>query len=295
MESIYLTLCRLGLASDDSTELFYEGARDNPNIKFYIDKISGIIFIKSEIVNKDEYILGEYREKKAIKEGKKSSSLNYERYKDLDRRLKDNEQFYVGKDIVDFGCGHGHFLKNIKDLSNSICGIELQKNLVNELNSHGIKCFTDMEKIEEKSIDTFFLFHSFEHLPNPLQTLKEIKSKLRDKGQIIIEVPNADDFLLTTLKLESFISSTLWSQHLILHTKNSLKVFLQEAGFGNILVKGIQRYSLSNHLNWLKNNKGGGHLSNLSVIDDDELNRAYSNALSKISKNDTLVLIAEKP
>ena len=129
MESIYSTLCSLGLTSEDSIELFHEGARDNPDIKFYIDKISRVIFIKSKIVDNKEYISGEYREKKAIQEGKKSSSLNYERYKDCARRLKDNEQFYIGKDIVDFGCGHGHFLKKIKDLSLSVCGIELQKNL----------------------------------------------------------------------------------------------------------------------------------------------------------------------
>ena len=84
-------------------------------------------------------------------------------------------------------------------------------------------------------------------------------------------MPNADDFLLSTLNLDSFISASLWSQHLILHTKDSIRVFLQEVGFKNIIIKGIQRYSLSNHLQWLKENKGGGHLSNLSLIDDEDL------------------------
>ena len=82
MESIYSTLCHLGLTSEESIELFYQGARDNPNIKFYIDRISGIIFIKNKVVSNEEYISGVYREKKAIKEGKISSSLNYERYED---------------------------------------------------------------------------------------------------------------------------------------------------------------------------------------------------------------------
>ena len=294
MKSIYSTLCSLGLASEESVELFFEGARDNPNIKFYKDTKSGIIFIKSEIIDDKEYISGEYREKKALKEGKNSSSLNYERHKDCIRRLNDTKQFYIGKDIVDFGCGHGHFLNNIRNLARSICGIELQSNLVNELNSNGIKCLTNLEKVEDNSIDSFFLFHSFEHLPDPLAILKQIKSKLRATGKIVIEVPHADDFLLSTLNLKSFTSSTLWSQHLILHTKTSIKVFLQESGYENILIKGIQRYPISNHLKWLKDNKPGGHLSNLSIIDDEDLNRAYANALSKISKSDTLFVIAEK-
>ena len=42
-------------------------------------------------------------------------------------------------------------------------------------------------EFKDKSIDTFFLFHSFEHLPDPLKVLQEIKSKLRNKGKLIIK------------------------------------------------------------------------------------------------------------
>ena len=40
-----------------------------------------------------------------------------------------------------------------------------------------------------------------------------------------------DNLLLKKLKIKSFINFTLWSEHLILHTKKSLKCFLEKAGF----------------------------------------------------------------
>ena len=143
-------------------------------------------------------------------------------------------------------------------------------------------------------MDTIFLFHCLEHLPDPSRTLKEIYEKLKvnGEGKIVIEVPHARDFLLDQLELESFKKFTLWSQHLILHTRDSLHSFLTDAGFKNIHIEGVQRYTLSNHLYWLKNGKPGGHKSPLSIIETENLKNSYADALSKLDANDTLVVIA---
>ena len=57
--------------------------------------------------------------------------------------------------------------------------------------------------------------------------LKEFKTHLNPGGILIVEVPHAKDFLLSNLKNEDFKNFTLWSQHLILHTRESLQRFLQ--------------------------------------------------------------------
>ena len=119
-----------------------------------------------------------------------------------------------------------------------------------------------------------------------------MKKKLKKGGVVIIEVPHANDFLLDILELGSFKRFTLWSQHLILHTRISLKAFLKEAGFSNILIQGVQRYPLSNHLRWIGDKKPGGHKSIISSIDSDELYEAYENSLQKLDATDTLVAIA---
>ena len=40
------------------------------------------------------------------------------------------------------------------------------------------------------------MFHVLEHIPYQIETLKVLKSKLKNKGKIIIEVPHAEDFLI---------------------------------------------------------------------------------------------------
>ena len=120
-----------------------------------------------------------------------------------------------------------------------------------------------------------------------------MNTKLSSEGSIIIEIPHANDFLLSKLRCESYKQFTLWSQHLILHTRQSITLLLKEAGFKEISVKNIQRYPVSNHLCWLNNGIPGGHKSNLSLIDTDTLRDAYENALASIDSTDTLLAVAK--
>ena len=174
-------------------------------------------------------------------------------------------------------------------------GIELQKNYATALNDQGITCFRELSAVSDNDYDVVVLFHVLEHLPNPLGTLKQLKNNIRSGGNIVIEVPHANDFLLSVLGCEAFKKFTLWSQHLILHTRESLRKMLAYVGFDNIQIEGVQRYSLSNHLTWLSKSKAGGHKSPLSMIDTPELCNAYGNSLAKIDGTDTLVAVATKP
>jgi hypothetical protein len=94
-----------------------------------------------------------------------------------------------------------------------------------------------------------------EHLPDPAATLHELRASLKPDGEgtLIIEVPHARDFLIEALKLQEFIDFTLWSQHLVLHTRESLRLLLADAGYRNVMIEGVQRYSIANHLHWLEN------------------------------------------
>ncbi len=289
--SILKTLNELELANN--SVLFHKGTRDNSNIDVYRDLNSGVIYIKDYFVGEEEYSEGEYRKEVAKKANYDFSVKDFMRVNDCARRVKENSPFYIGKDITDFGCGYGDFLKETKELTKSSVGIELQLDCIKELNNFGIRCENSLDMLKNNSIDTFFLFHSFEHLPEPLKILKEIKCKLRKNGKLIIEVPHANDFLISTIKDENFINFTLWSQHLILHSKNSLNKILEYVGFQNILIKGIQRYPLSNHLHWIINKKPGGHQSQFAFIETNYLTKAYEQTLANLDSTDTLLAIAE--
>ena len=290
---IYRDLLELNLTSDLTSEVFHKGTRDNEDLIVYKDKLSNIIYIKDFYVGKNEYLEGTYRNEKS-KENKSIPKASYGRINDLNRRVKSFEKFYINKDIIDFGCGHGDFLIETNHLTRNSFGIELQEDLCDLINSLGINCFQNINEIKDESIDTIFLFHVFEHFDEPRKILRSLNKKLKLGGRLIIEVPHAGDFLISFLKEESFIKFTLWSQHLILHTHQSLKVFLRDSKFTDILTTGIQRYPLSNHLNWIKNKKPGGHETNLALLENTKLAEIYESRLASINATDTLIAVATK-
>jgi hypothetical protein len=136
------------------------------------------------------------------------------------------------------------------------------------------------------------MFHVLEHIPQHVQILKILKSKLKKKGKIIIEVPHAEDFLILQDDLKEFKSFTFWSQHLILHTHKSLESFLLKAGFKNIKIEYYQRYNFSNHLHWFLQKKPYGHYLYKNSISD-KVNLSYCKNLKKLGQTDTLIAIAE--
>ena len=262
---------------------FFGRARDNNNVKFYQDKLTKIIFTDYSTNYHNLYSEGEHY---------KDQSNSFERKNDNNRRVNLFEKYYKNKIICDFGCGNGDFLKKILPISKKVFGIELNKSNIKSLTRKKIVVKNNIDLIDTK-FDTIFLFHVLEHLPNPLDFLKNFKNKLKKKGKVIIEVPHARDILLDKFKNKDFVNFTLWSQHLILHTKASLNFYLKSSGYKNIKIFGIQRYNIFNHFNWLNNGKPGGHKSTFAKALTKIDNNNYEILLKKLESTDTLIAIAE--
>jgi 2-polyprenyl-3-methyl-5-hydroxy-6-metoxy-1,4-benzoquinol methylase len=291
--SIYHTLKKLGVTSKQSRVLFNNRTRDIDSLNVWKDSVSGVIYIDEFYTGNQTYIDGSYVDDKVLE--LKTGKPDFERERDAQRRLKSNLKFVAGKRVGDFGCGSGEFLKLAKPYCDNVLGIELQQNYVDLLNSDGITCTNDLVNVENKSLDIVVSFHVIEHLPNPLDTLSELITKIVSGGQILIEVPHANDFLLSTVCCDDFKQFTLWSQHMVLHTRETLRKTLEYVGLQDIQIEGVQRYPLSNHLNWLANGKPGGHKSPISILDSDALSEMYQNSLARIDATDTLVAIAKVP
>ncbi len=285
-ESIKSQLLRIGAIDEASIEVFAEETRDCRELRVFRDTKSGVIFIDDHYVGDATYTDGAYREDDL------SKSASHEDLRDAQRRYQAYLRFVSGKKLCDFGCGAGLFLKLVKTTCSDVHGIELQASFIRDMHSNGIGCSSQMP--DNSVYDVITLFHVLEHLPNFRAQLKQLHAHLKPDGQgtIIVEVPHANDFLLTYLGSESFKQFTLWSQHLILHTRDSLRRALIDAGFKQVTIEGVQRFNVSNHLKWLANAQAGGHRSILSVFETPELTQAYASALSKIDASDTLVAIA---
>ena len=279
---IRLTLEAIGAINPNDVGLFSDRTRDR-NIPVWRDSTSGVIFIEDFFVGDDEYSSGSYRGT--------SHEPTFEDLSDTRRRVGQFRPLYYGKKVIDFGCGAGTFLRSIQKEARTLQGVELQESYRDGLLGDGIECFVEISKCSEA--DVLFMFHVLEHLPDPLPILRQALDLVRPShGEVVIEVPHANDFLITQVKCQPFINFTLWSQHLILHTRDSLRRLLSAAGFAEISIFGEQRYGLSNHLRWLSEGLPGGHLGALSAIETQQLRDEYKNALAAIDATDTLIAVA---
>lgn len=190
--------------------------------------------------------------------------------------------------VLDFGSGLGGFvLKMLKYCR--IFGVEVDpawKNVNSTLDSWMYK---DIEEVPDKHFDFITMFHVMEHLKDPRETIKRIIPKLKDNGKLIIEVPNADDALLTMYDCEAFQNFSYWSAHLYLFNNHNLSRLIEQSGLECSFVIQKQRYPLSNHLYWLAKGKPGGH-----KIWNFIKSLNYKDQLSKLGKCDTLIAYGSK-
>jgi len=288
VKSIFQQLKELGLTSEDTRELYSTRTRDVDDLKVWRDTVSEVIYIDNFYIGDNTYKEGSYR---PSQDDLDLVSRDYDTAEDANRRLSQHRQFVVGKDVLDFGCGAGEFLKRAKPWAKSLLGVELQENYFAHLSDCGMEMSVTLKTIPDNSIDSAFAFHVIEHLPDPLSVINDLYHVTRSGGVIVVEVPHARDFLLSQLSSESFKQFTLWSQHLVLHTRDSLKRLLAHESQEAFSCSGVQRFSISNHLVWLMQGKPGGHKGRYSVLESEDLRSAYSQSLERIDATDTLVAV----
>lgn len=264
--------------------LIHKGTRDNPLIDVYRCGECGTKFLSME--EKNDY------EKGFMYETNNLSDLDIEErllrfQKDDTRRFDMVKNICAGKKVLDFGCGFGGFLQRISTVAEVCYGIDLGADERNYLNDKGIKCYKYIEELKEK-FDVITLFHVFEHLPNPKDWLDKFSEYLNEGGTLILEVPHADDILLSLYESSYFADFTYWSAHLFLYTDKSLSMIIEENGkYWIESASQIQRYTIANHLMWLAKGLPGGH-NEWDFLDSKELNEAYYKKLRELKMCDTL-------
>lgn len=289
--SIKKILIDLGLSDNHSLIPFYPRVRDNENISVLKCSQSEIILLsdishaqQSHYSSQDDLA---YWNADDIRKAKLST------FADDERRYEQYKTIICNKKWLDIGTGTGGLLDKLSPLAAKTIAVEPQKKARKSIQAAGYRVYPFLSDVTESKLDIITLFHVFEHINEPIELLSEIKLKLNNNGKIIIEVPHARDFLISFLDWDAFKAFTFWSEHLILHTRSSLRLFLQKAGFKNISISGYQRYPLANHLHWLAQEKPGGH-DIWSQLRSDELDNAYSAMLNKLDYTDTLIAIATK-
>ena len=260
--------------------------RDDSNIDILECSVCGLVYLSSLSHIKE----GHYEES-----GMHSAELKIEKWlqeskEDDNRRYEFVKGKIANKTLLDFGCGAGGFIEIVKQYAKKVSGIELEKALQPSFKKRGLKVFPNMLEAQKEGLkyDLITAFHVVEHLHNPKRVLKELSKLLNEEGEMIIEVPNSDDVLLTLYENNGFQNFSYWSHHLFLFNEKTMTELVKKAGLKLNWIKHIQRYPLSNHLYWMAKGKPGGH-KNWSYLDSNELNFEYERQLANICKTDTII------
>lgn len=282
-------LIKLGLISEENLYVYANKTRDKDHCIVLRDAVTGVIFIKDGAKELDEIIL------EPLVEGLTTLDLLNSRAKtveDNSRRLAMIMQHSFDS-LLDFGCGSGLLISDLKHRGKQVFGVEIKSQLLKLLSSSGLYVSNDIKNLHKNDFDMITMFHVLEHLEDPVSILNNIRDNLSNHGKLIIEIPNANDALLSLYKNDCFKEHTLWSEHRVLYTKQALMQLLSFVGFSDIQVVGIQRYGLGNHINWIKDCKSNGDNA-YELFNNDKFFLNYEKQLDRFDMTDTLLCVCRK-
>lgn len=289
-------LCSLGISRPGAFQPYWPRTRDRADISVYRCELSEVLVLSSS----DHAAADYYEEKPGMSywggAGSRAQALAATHADDA-RRAADFRPLVAGKDWLDVGCGAGGVLDLLAGAARSAAGVEPQRAAARELREAcGYTVYDSLEAAPDSSYDIITLFHVYEHVPDPLPFTALLARKLRPGGLAAVEVPHARDALITTYRSAPFRDFTFWSEHLILHTRQSLRRFLGAGGLECEEVQALQRYPLANHLRWLVEGRPGGHVTPpWAALGAPALDAAYKQTLAQADRTDTLLAFARKP
>lgn len=127
----------------------------------------------------------------------------------------------AGARAIDFGCGEGKLLNWLQDFGWDTYGIEPSVDVA-FLRHHRLAT-----PPQDGSFDLAILHHVLEHVPNPLEILRQLADSLREGGVLFISVPRLD----TLPQHGDFHYCINGRNHLIAFSEACLRSLLARAGF----------------------------------------------------------------
>lgn len=283
------------LCGRNDFRIIHYGTRDNPNLNVLMCTNCGLVSLSSFDHITDDFYSDSGMHTETMEEWIKSTEVD-------DKRRSMYVQDKLGlmfdrtkRNVVDIGAGNCNLARKLSCIDSiNIYAVEPEVRVSNYVKSSKsydkVNLVPWLHDLPTGMFDMATMFHVIEHLSDPIEFLKLVRSKMKDCGTLVIETPNADDALITLYDCQAFQDFTYWGCHLFVFDPETLSDVAEQAGFRVVGINQIQRYPLSNHLYWLSKGKPGGHRF-WSHVYSPELNRAYTESLKWMEKCDTLLAV----
>ncbi len=182
------------------------------------------VFFKSKPTN---YELQKHYERYSRDE--KISKITIKRYNEL---LNQFETYRSNNNILEVGCGNGHFLKEAKIRNWNTFGTEFTENAVEICRKKGLFIHQgelDVVNYKTESFDCIIFIEVIEHINNPIEEVLKFSKLLRTGGVLYITTPNFNSFASRFLK-EKW-TCVEYPEHLTYYTPKTLDQLLTKSGF----------------------------------------------------------------
>lgn len=182
----------------------------------------------------DDAELREYYDDYYDRENLAFSPITDRRFRDL---LRSFESYRQSNQILDVGCGSGHFLKVAIEMGWKAHGTEIASSAFDQLSRLGINSFCG--KLESANyagefFDVVYCSEVIEHLVEPATLLREIGRIVRPGALLYLTTPNFDSL---SRRLLGSKWRVIGKEHICYFTPGSLARAIREAGFHEVAVK----------------------------------------------------------
>lgn len=247
------------LCLKDDIRVFRQGVREDPTRPVFICSHCRLQFIESPYPDQRTYYREEYRKlHDAVPGGGLTPEERFtiSQAHTLGTSISFMEHVPEGTSVLEVGCSSGGFLSHL------VGKYDLYGNEWNAEDAEYVRTVGEIP-CEEGDITEVFPGKKFgaivacavlEHVPNPLEWLRQLKSRLIGGGFIYLETPNASDAMVTVINIPEYRDFWYREPHITYWSANILAAAMAEAGF-EARVSYLQKYGLLNHMNWMLNKR----------------------------------------
>lgn len=173
-----------------------------------------------------------------------------------------------GRTVIDFGCGTGAFLDLIKGIAGVTIGIERDPVLAAFARERGHHVYESLENARECRVksDIIVSFDVFEHLREPVETLRNFKDMLVGEKILYIGVPNQKDKLKELVP--AYLPHFFHVEHIYYFDQRSLSAVFERAGCRIDSIMFMHKYNFMNLVEWLRTEKAPGNPHSDAVDSD---------------------------